>query len=208
MLIQIQDYVKNGGVDIRGILHIGAHECEEKEYYKQCFGDVPVVWVEANPVIANKMSSNNVVENFAVSDVDDHDVELNVANNGQSSSLLDMKEHLIMHPGIEYVAKVRCKTITIKTLVEKYKNVKFDLINLDIQGMEYVALCGAGDLLKDVKFIYTEVNFIEIYKDCGLIGKIDTLLQEYGFDRVATADSGCGWGDALYVNQSIIGTGC
>ena len=49
-------------IPIRGIIHIGAHEAEEYEAYKE-IGVDKQLWVEANPVLAegitNRFSEDN-----------------------------------------------------------------------------------------------------------------------------------------------------
>jgi hypothetical protein len=46
-----------------------------------------------------------------------------------------------------------------------------------------------------------EVNEKELYKNCGLIGEIDTFLNIYHFKRVLTNITCHGWGDALYIRK-------
>ena len=62
-------------------------------------------------------------------------------------------------------------------------------------------LRGSKELLEKCDAIYTEVNIDHVYKDCGLIGEIDTLLGEYGFERVETLWTDVKWGDALYLKN-------
>ena len=62
-----------------------------------------------------------------------------------------------------------------------------------------MALKGAGDLIKTASAIYLEVNEKELYKGCGLIGEIDSMLAKYGFNRVITNMTIHAWGDALYI---------
>ena len=37
--------------------------------------------------------------------------------------------------------------------------------------------------LKYIDYIYTEVNSEELYKECDLIGSIDSYLKQFGFQR-------------------------
>ena len=77
-------------------------------------------------------------------------------------------------------------------------NVNF--LNLDIQGAELLALKSMEKYLKNVKYIYTEVNTEKVYKDCALMNEIDDYLQQFGFTRAVHKLFGnCGWGDALYI---------
>ena len=62
-----------------------------------------------------------------------------------------------------------------------------------------MALKGAIKSIKYAKAIYLEVNEKELYKNCALIGEIDTFLSQYNFKRVLTNITEYGWGDALYI---------
>lgn len=82
--------------------------------------------------------------------------------------------------------------------------MKFDFLNLDIQGVELEALQGIGVYFEKIKWIYTEVNKSEVYKNCALIDDIDAFLKMEGFKRVATRwVKKQGWGDALYVRENV-----
>ena len=75
----------------------------------------------------------------------------------------------------------------------------YDFLNIDIQGAELLALKGFGDLLNNIKYIYTEINTNTLYKDCALVSEIDEYLFKYGFKRVETLMTEFEWGDALYI---------
>ena len=94
-------------------------------------------------------------------------------------------------------------TITTKridSLIDKKNMPSF--INLDIQGVELKALKGLGSLISDVKYIYTEVNRLGVYKDCANVRDIDDFLTMQGFRRATTRWQWLeGWGDALYVRN-------
>ena len=57
------------------------------------------------------------------------------------------------------------------------------------------------DCLVHLRWIYTEVNFEELYEDCALVNELDCFLGRKHFTRVTTVDTGCGWGDALYQRE-------
>ncbi len=89
------------------------------------------------------------------------------------------------------------------TLIEEISlNIdNFNFINLDIQGVELLALKGFGDLLNKIDFVYTEVNVGYVYKDCALITEIDEYLSSFGFSRTETHLTEMEWGDAFYVKK-------
>ncbi len=204
MLIKFNDIVSKYGKP-SGIIHIGAHLMEERNDYISN-GVNKIIWIEANPNIYSKIKSENGngdehTFNFAISDVDDKLVKLNITNNGQSSSILDLEKHKIHHPSIFVTESVEVVSKRMDTLISE-NNINildFDFINLDIQGAELLAIKGFGDLLLHIKYIYTEINTNSLYKNCALVWEIDEYLKEYGFQRVETNMTEFEWGDALYI---------
>lgn len=197
----------------RGVIHVGAHICQEAELYDS-LGMNPrdpekVLWIEANADIAEFAAKNGRFPNIvcaAVSDADDAEVTFFVTNaDGQSSSILPLAEHRREHPDIYEVAVRRVRTITLDTLFDKLgiPHDRYDVANLDIQGAELMALRGAEKILAGVRAVYTEVNTKELYAGCALLGEIDEFLGARGFVRVALEMTNHGWGDALYVSKEF-----
>ena len=130
----------------KGILHVGAHSCEEKELYNSIgIVDKNILWIEADINLVKKYITNNNIIHAVISNKDNESVNFNITNNeGQSSSILNLKTHKYEHPNV-YVVEVRnMKTITLNTLFQNYNIAydTYDFINLDIQGAELFALQG------------------------------------------------------------------
>jgi hypothetical protein len=68
---------------------------------------------------------------------------------------------------------------------------------MDVQGYELNVLKGAVETLKDIDYIWTEVNYEELYNTCALMEDLDAFLEPLGFKRMFNSDYG-GWGDAYY----------
>lgn len=191
---------------IKGIIHIGAHQCEERKRYKEEFniGDDKTIWIEANPDLVDKMKKKNPkikIFNACVADKDNETVSFMVTNNFQSSSILNLKTHLQEHPQVVETHRITLKTKTIQNFYKENKinQNDYNFMNLDIQGAELLALKGAGDILKNFNYIYTEVNEKELYENCALLPQLDEYLQKFGFKRTQTKMTQYGWGDALYI---------
>jgi FkbM family methyltransferase len=143
--------------------------------------------------------------NHVISDTDDQTVTFNISNNdGQSSSIFDLEYHKIAHPGVFYVKKIELKTKRIDTIFKENKlDMKdYNFVNMDIQGAEYLALLGFGDLLNEVDYISLEINERELYKGCTLFPQITEYLESYGFqfkEKIMWED--CGWGDAFFIRD-------
>jgi len=75
-----------------------------------------------------------------------------------------------------------------------------DLIWMDLQGAELLALQSAGGLLEKVRYIYTEVSHRPIYKDQCLFDDVEAFLTARGFRRCTTIDPARWQQDAIYEN--------
>lgn len=205
-LEDIQNILSAKKIKINGCLHVGAHRCEELELYNNLgIKTEDIVWIEAHPKLVDIMSKREIPDlnliQALITDKDDEDVVLNVANNYQSSSILEFGTHSIEHPGIVYTDKVYQKSITIDTLIER-NNIdasKYDFWKFKIKGAELLALKGATKSIKHAKVIYLEVNSAELYISCALIHEIDDYLAKYNFKRILTNMTQHKWGDAIYV---------
>lgn len=193
---------------VTGIIHIGAHEAEElSDYLLQ--GIRKIAWIEANPQKTERLTkliepfSEMTLGMFAASSVNKQSM-LNIANNGQSSSILELGTHLQEHPHITYSNKVsvKCQKVDDWISHKKLERHCFNFINLDVQGYELEALKGMRIQLEYVDFVYTEVNIAELYLGCPLISEIDRFLAEYGFVRLLLEMTEHGWGDAFYFKAS------
>ncbi len=207
MLIDFQTIKKilqQYNIEITGVLHIGAHDCEEFDfYYKLGLKDDNIIWIEAieDKVERDKSKGIKNIYNHVITDKDDENVTFNVSNNIQSSSILELGTHLIEHPWVHYTKKLILKSITIDTFVKR-NNIdiqKNNFWNFDIQGAELLALKGAKESIQNVKVLYLEVNEKELYINCGLIDELDAFLSNLNFKRVLTNMTSHGWGDAMYV---------
>ena len=207
MLISFEEINKiliENGISINGAFHIGAHECEELEFYNKLgLSPSDVVWLEAIPQKVEEAKNRGIpnVYNVVITDKDDDIVFFNVSNNVQSSSVLEFGTHSTSYPSIGFVGKIKSRTLTIDTFFERSRNAgsKYDFWNFDIQGAELMALKGATQNIQHAKAIYLEVNVMELYKGCGLMDEIDVFLSRFNFKRVLTTMTTAGWGDALYI---------
>jgi len=191
----------------KGILHIGAHICEERNLYNSInMTDDKVLWIEAVSEIVDKVkkenSNINIIE-AVITDKDNEYVNFMITNNFESSSIFNFETHLIEHPHVIETERRQLKTTTINTLFDN-NNIsydKFDFINIDLQGAELKALQGATKILPYIKFIYSEVNVKKLYDGAVLLPDLDDFLKNYGFIRMETVMTKHGWGDALYVKS-------
>ncbi|NBP56353.1 FkbM family methyltransferase [bacterium] len=211
MLIPYSECIAINKQSFNNIVHIGAHHGEEIEDYIK-FGVKKIYWFEANKLMMKHLFDNTnrypIEQHYfceVLSDANDEEVEFKITNNGQSSSILELGTHQSHYPHITVTETRKLKTKRFDTLVAQ-KNIDImsvDFINLDIQGAELKALKGFGDILKtsNIKAIYSEVNFEQLYVGAALIQEIDQYLSLYDFTRVITVNTPYNWGDALYLRK-------
>lgn len=212
MLIKLDYLYIKYNLNLKGILHIGAHECEEyDDYVSKGITYDKQLWIEALPekveIIKRKFNNKINVINSVVTDKDNEKVIFNVTNNFQSSSVLNLKTHLDEHPNIYVNNKIELTSSKIKSIYDKYKidYNKYNFLTLDIQGAELLALKGMGDeILKNFDYIFTEVNQKELYENCALLPDVDEFLKKKGFERVEIQMTEHGWGDAFYLRKFIL----
>ena len=204
MLIPFQTLVHQYGLSdkIKGILHIGAHECEEQKDYLHVTSNI--LWIEANPDLVQAMRMAHpeyTIYQGLVSNTDDLERDFIVTNNGQSSSMLELNEHLKEHPHVFEIQRKRLRTVRMDTLLtrEAVDVTRYNFLNLDIQGAELMALEGLGALVTLFNYIYTEVNEKELYSGCALLPQLDAFLKGHGLTRVQLKMTIHGWGDAFYI---------
>lgn len=203
MFIDLNEMVNKYNLNIKGIIHAGAHKLEELSTYSS-LGVKNIIWIEANETIASESIKNNpdqTILNYTVYDKDDIELEFNVANNGQSSSVLNFGTHSNLYPGITFFEKRIVKSKTLKSIIENHKinMLNYNMLNLDIQGVELKAIIGLGDYLSYIDYIYTEVNDDIVYQNNDLLSDIDRFLEANKFVRKETCIINGNWGDALYV---------
>ena len=203
---QLNQFISSNEKQIKGILHVGAHECEEREdYNKNGIDDSRIIWVEGNPNLVDKNKDKGLNIYYALIDDEEKEVEFKVTNNPQCSSLLDLEICSVLYPQIIVEEIQKQKTIRLDTFFEQ-NNIdpsKYDFWNLDIQGTELRALKSGQKYLKYVNYIYTEANTQEIYKGCALLPELDNYLTQHGFARLGFQEyDNHGWGDAFYYRVS------
>lgn len=203
MLIPLHILVEKYKINFKGILHVGAHECEEINDYEKYLSRNKILWVDAltNKVELCKQKFPNLLIELAIVSDEVKEVNFNVSNNGQSSSMLEFGLHEKFHPHVKYIYSFEGKTKLLKDIICKY-NIDYNFLNFDIQGAELKALKGMEEYLKNVDYIYTEVNSDYVYKDCALINELDEYLLQFNLHRVETQwCQDFKWGDAFYIRK-------
>lgn len=207
MLIQFKIIKEKYGIDPTGLIHIGMHKAEEHPIYRE-LGDFPILFIEANYSLVHSYKTEDpycCIVHAAVSDKIE-EVDFHITNNGESSSILELGDHSIIYPHITKVEDVKMKTVTLDTILNSvdildwFIEKKWNILNLDIQGAELKAMMGLTEW-DNIQAVFTEINYREMYKGCALEPEVTKFLESKGLKKVEEVDTGCGWGDALYIRK-------
>src|SRR5207237_7681157 len=120
---------------------------------------------------------------------------------GASCSTRPMGTHHEMFRDIHVTEQTTLQTVTFAKLVKDAQiNLDdYDLLVMDIQGAELLALQGFGDLLHRFNGAYLEVNIEPLYQGCALMNEIDEFFDGEGLTRRETLITQRQYGDALYL---------
>jgi len=106
---------------------------------------------------------------------------------------------------------VNVETISLDDFCKRENIEKINILKMDIQGAELMALHGATNLLKTrtIDIIYLEVEFVKLYDDQAYFNDIHEYLTGYGYILFGLYDLRYGknnvfaWCDALYISPKL-----
>ena len=211
MKLDLKNLFSQNSIIPKGIIHVGAYDGKDIKLY-QTLNISKIFFIEANPTVFERLKANTTrssvdvtVVNYAISNQNGK-VTLYVNSMVQSSSILPLKHYRDIYPNIKETHQLIVESKTLDNLLEELElsPTDFNILNLDIQGAELLALQGATNLLKYIDVVYTKVNYEELYEGCALAEEIDEFLGQTGFGRVAIAKPfHPSWGNAFYVRKQV-----
>lgn len=177
--------------ELKGIIHIGASEGQERDLYKK--HSLNVLWIEPIPSVYKNLQRNiqnypnQISINSLVTDKDNFEYDFNISsNNGESSSIFELSLHKTIWPTVDYVEKIKLKSKTLPTLIEEngIDINQYNAIVLDTQGSELLILKSSIELLENIDYVFLEVADFESYKGCCKLSEVDEFFIRIGFERV------------------------
>jgi FkbM family methyltransferase len=178
--------------EARGVVHVGANSGQERALYAGL--GLAVVWVEPLPDLFAELQANIAALprqralQCLVTDRDGVDYDFHVASNrGESSSILDLKDHKDVWPKVGYVASLKLRSKTLATLLadELIDLDSYDALVMDTQGSELLVLRGAEPILSGFRYVKTEVPDFEAYAGCCRLADIEAFLSQRGYREIA-----------------------
>ena len=129
MLLNLNNLVEKYGLTIKGVLHIGAHFGEENGVYDhlQIPNRIFFEPLKSNfNILKDRVSDTHQLINIALGN-DNKTINMNVetANSGQSSSILNPVLHLIQYPHIKFES------------VEEVEMKRLDDLNINLENFQF-----------------------------------------------------------------------
>lgn len=201
---------KYGCNDRKGIIHVGGHIGEEIPLYKE-LGFKKVLTFEPLSIPFSQIPTGDGIynEQYAIGS-ENKEVEMFVANNYQSSSILQPVNHLIFHPSIRFDQKEIVKVVSLDWYFKNNKHGlvadDFNVMVIDAQGYEGEVVAGAVETLNSMNVVYSEINAGELYKDCIHIFKLDEIFKtKYSLVRKETLyNERTAEGEAIYIKETSV----
>lgn len=115
------------------------------------------------------------------------EIQINVAGNSQSSSVLPMlKSHLDAAPDSRYVATERVKVSRLDSCISsELAGSTFPYLKIDTQGYELPVIEGAAGILTQIKAIQLELSLIPLFEGQALLLEMLGIMKRLGFDLYA-----------------------
>ena len=175
------------------IFDVGAFDFEDSISFKIEFPKSKVYAFEAFDyncqVYGNRAIQSGIsIHNMAVSDnngeIDFYNsIDLNGNQWTQSGSILrpSDKEGVEIHKGLNYNKDgIKVQTVRLDYFCKINQIENIDLIHMDVQGAEYYAIKGLGELRP--KIIFCETCEYESYQNSLTLNDLDNLLFEMGYE--------------------------
>ena len=210
MKLNFPDLCQHHNITPRGIILIGAYDVKTLKRLNLP-NTVKILVIDANQGAVERLQENfanspNIqVVQAAIANHNDT-VTLHLTSLESSSSILPWKQYSEIYPNIKEIQQLTLSSRTLDTLLEELNlsPSDFNILILDIQGAELLALEGATQLLNNLDAIYTNVHYQELFEGGALAEEVNQFLTDYQFDIVAEdTPYHPAWGEAFYVRQTV-----
>ena len=144
---------------------------------------------------------------FALAETDGS-VALRLTSHSGAHSLLEVGDMRYYDAPVETLTPIEVRAVSLDSLSAEHRLDRLDILKMDIQGGEALALRGASGLLRRgaIRVIYTEVLFAPLYDGqahfCDILG----ILKGHGYTifglyNLVIGDRGLGWADAIFAKR-------
>ena len=169
------------------IVDIGANPLDGVPPYEKLLraGDADIIGFEPNPVALAKLNEmkgpTETYLPYAIGDGKRHTLNFCQAP-GMTSLLTPNREVLELFHGFpEWGKVIGTEEVDTQRLDDIAETAGIDMVKIDIQGGELMALSHAKKRLKSTLVIQTEVEFMPMYEGQPLFSDVDIFLRKQGF---------------------------
>lgn len=198
------------------IFDVGSRDCQQSIEFYKTFPNAKIYAFECNPNTIGLCKANiksysdriTLIEG-AVTDYDGTTTFYPINKqktkttwkdgNPGASSLFKTNGHYTIEHYVQDEIITDCHRLD--TVMTKHNIPNVDIIWIDLQGAELLALRGLGSCLKNVQYIHTEVTHNEIYSGQVMFPEFNAFMLQNGFHLKNNLTFG-GWQeDAIYMRQ-------
>ncbi|MDT9297895.1 MAG: FkbM family methyltransferase, partial [Arthrospira platensis PCC 7345] len=177
----------------RGIIYVGAGEGRSLKRFAK-FTNAQILLIEANPVTCERLKMavgdrpNIQTVHMAIAD-QNSEATLHVTNIESNSSILPLTQYKKLYPNLSETQQIPVDTRTIDTILAELNLLPedFNILYLDIQGAELLALTGASEILQHLDAIYTTTSQHQLFEGGATLEQVNAFLNEHYFTPIAQA---------------------
>ena len=175
--------------NINSLIDVGAHQGNFSERILKKLSYIEVISFEpSTEVFKNLIRKSSKYKNWKIFNyalgAKDSNLELNISNFSEASSLLDIdKKILEFRPNLKTISKEIVKCRKIDSFMDEFYRLKKPIIlKLDVQGYEMEILKVANQTLAIVDFVLIEVSIRKMYRQQPSLKEIVIFLEDKGFE--------------------------
>jgi FkbM family methyltransferase len=175
-------------IEYRTVIDAGANRGAFTSAFLELHRPARLVLVEPIPELAKKLrqtfngrSGISVVAAALAEKNGDADFEINFSKASSSLLRIDPRNTEWFGRNLEIERTIRVPIVTLVQLMADQQLETIDLLKLDLQGGERLALMGGEGVLDRVHVIYTEVFFERLYAGAWLFWDMNDFLSTRGF---------------------------
>lgn len=206
--------------EVKIIFDVGANLGQMTRYYKRWFPKSKIYcfepFEECFKLLVAKYQKSDLIEPYQLAVSDKIETKTFFVNRfNQTNSLLESASEWKKHfygDLLDTLEKIQVKTTTIDEFCKVNNISKINILKMDIQGGELMALEGAKDMIgkHEIDLIYTEVGFQKLYEGGAKFSEIVDFLEKYNYTFYGLYEIAyfpkngiLGYADAIFISPAI-----